>query len=44
MNEEIKDLSISEMLKMSHELCGKHKDTWISMESEYGKKFIICII
>lgn len=44
MNEETKDLKISNMLEMSYKLWEKHKDTWAPMEPECGKSFILYMI
>ncbi|MBZ9689302.1 hypothetical protein G9F72_023685 [Clostridium estertheticum] len=38
------DLSISEMLEMSHKLWEKHKDTWSPMEPTHGKISILYMI
>lgn len=44
MAHKVQDLSISEMLDMSHKLWEKHKDTWTPMEPEHGKTFILYMI
>lgn len=44
MGNKVQDLSISEMLEMSHKLWEKHKDTWSPMEPEHGKTFILYMI
>lgn len=38
------DLSISEMLELSHQLWEKHKDSWSPMEPQYGRSFILYMI
>ncbi|MBZ9636990.1 MazG nucleotide pyrophosphohydrolase domain-containing protein [Clostridium sp. FP1] len=40
----VQDLSISEMLDMSHKLWEKHKDTWSPMEPAQGKISILYMI
>ncbi|MGH4125067.1 MAG: MazG nucleotide pyrophosphohydrolase domain-containing protein [Clostridium sp.] len=40
----VNDLNISEMLKLSQELWEKHNDTWSPMEPQYGKDFILYMI
>ena len=44
MADRVQDLSISEMLEMSHKLWEIHKDTWSPMEPEHGKTFILYMI
>ena len=38
----MKNLSIKDMMHMSHELYEENKETWSPMEPEHGKDFIEC--
>lgn len=38
------DLRVSEMLELSYKLWDKHKDSWLPMEPQYGKTFILYMI
>lgn len=38
------DLSISEMMRMQQRLFEPHKDSWLPMEPEYGKDFVLFIV
>lgn len=40
----MKDLSIKEMMTMSHELYELNKESWSPMTPEYGKDFILYMI
>lgn len=38
------DLSISEMMRMQQRLFEPHKDSWLPMEPEYGKDFVLFMV
>jgi NTP pyrophosphatase (non-canonical NTP hydrolase) len=40
----MKNLSIKDMMHMSHELYEENKETWSPMEPEHGKDFILYMI
>ncbi|MGM9548836.1 MAG: nucleotide pyrophosphohydrolase [Faecousia sp.] len=38
------DISISQMMRMQQALFEPHKDSWLPMEPEYGKDFILFMV
>lgn len=44
MDNDKKDLRISEMLELSQKLWERNKDSWAPMEPEYGRSFILYMI
>ncbi|MCI8654479.1 MAG: DUF550 domain-containing protein [Clostridia bacterium] len=44
MEEDNKDIKISEMIGMQKELWEKNKETWSPMEAKYGRNFLLWMI